>query len=120
MSTTQNIDFGFFFEYNCGGCLWSDNDAAYQKFDVGVLDTDITDLQGNILIEARIKLPIEIKQKVLQIDKLYSESLERNNPGGPSTWNKIQWEDFYKKTRELHKEISLTLGDEFEIIYLQE
>lgn len=23
----------FFFDYYCGGCLWSGNEAAYKKFD---------------------------------------------------------------------------------------
>ena len=39
----------FFFDYNCGGCLWCDNDAAYQKFDVGPLDAEMYDLNGNVI-----------------------------------------------------------------------
>lgn len=110
----------FLFDYNCGGCLWSDNDAAYNKFDTGVLDADIYDLEGNIVREASIKLPTEIKQKVIQLDKLFSQSLDWNNPSGQSMWDKNQWADFYKQTRELHKIISSALGDDFEIVYKQE
>lgn len=27
----------FFFDYNSGGCLWSDNEAVYKNFGVGNL-----------------------------------------------------------------------------------
>lgn len=110
----------FFLDYGCGGCLWSDNEAAYEKFDVGTLDAEIFDLNGKVSQEARIKLPNSTRQKVLALNKLYSESLNWEDPGGESMWNKSQWDSFYSKTRELHKEISLILGDNFEIIYKQE
>jgi len=109
----------FFFDYNCGGCLWFDNDASYQKFGVGVLDGEIYDLNGNLVQEARIKLPSLIRQRVLELDKLYSKSLNWNNPGCQSLWDKAQWEGFYEQTRDLHRQISLTLGTDFEIIYKQ-
>ncbi|MFN8428507.1 MAG: hypothetical protein U0V04_00875 [Spirosomataceae bacterium] len=110
----------FFFDYGCGGCLWSDNEAAYKKYDVGTLDAEIYDLYGNVSQEARIKLPDSIKQKVLALDKLFSESLNWEDPAGDSMWDKSQWNNFHKQTRELHKEISLILGGDFEIIYKQE
>ncbi|NBB26979.1 hypothetical protein [Cellulophaga sp. BC115SP] len=109
----------FFFDYNCGGCLWCDNDASYQKFDVGVLDSEIYDLNGNIVQEAKIKLPSLIRQRVLELDKLYTESLNWNDPSGQSLWDKAQWESFYEQTRDLHKQISLALGDDFKIVYKQ-
>ncbi len=31
----------FFFDYNCGGCLWCGNDASYEKFDDGCLDSKV-------------------------------------------------------------------------------
>lgn len=110
----------FFFDYNSGGCLWSDNDAAYKKFDNGVLDADTYDLDGNIIKEASIKLPTEIKQKVIELDRLFSQSIDWENPSGQSMWDKNQWDDFYRQTRELHQNISSALGDNFEIVYKQE
>jgi hypothetical protein len=110
----------FFFDYGCGGCLWPDNKAAYEKFDVGPLDAEIYDLHGNVSQEAKIKLLDSIKKKVLALDKLYSESLNWADPTGESMWNKSQWSNFHTQTRELHKEISNMLGDNFEIIYKQE
>ena len=110
----------FFFDYNCNGCLWADNDAAYEKYDVGTLDAEIFDLNGKISQEARIKLPKTTSEKVLDLDKLYCESLDWSDPGGPSLWDKQQWADFYSKARQLHKEISEILGDTFEVVYKQD
>ena len=110
----------FFFDYNCGGCLWCDNDASYEKFGVGILDTETYDLNGNIIQEAKIKLPSSIRQRTLELDKLYSTSLNWNDPGGESLWDKNQWESFHNQTTELYKEISMVLGKDFEIIYKQE
>jgi hypothetical protein len=110
----------FFFDYKCGGCLWADNDAAYEKYDVGTIDSEFRDLNGNVIQEPRIKLPETTRQKVLDLDRLYCESLDWNDPGGPSLWDKQQWDAFHTKTRLLHKEISEVLGDDFEIIYKQE
>jgi hypothetical protein len=109
----------FFFDYGCGGCLWCDNEAAYKKYDVGTLDAEIFDLKGNILQEARIKLPAQLKQKVEELDKLYSESLDWNDPGGESPWGQEQWDHFHEQARELYEKISQELGDDFEIIYKQ-
>ncbi len=110
----------FFFDYHCGGCLWSDNEVAYEKFGIGTLDTEIYDLQGNLIVDKKIKLPFSIEQKVTQLNNLYCESLDWNNPSGLSLWNKEQWDSFYKMTKELYKEISEYLGEKFVIIYKQE
>ena len=110
----------FCLEYNCGGCLWSDNEAAYQKYGFGTLDGEIFDADTNVMEEVRIKLPDLIQKKVLEIEKLYSKSLDWDNPGGGSLWSDIQWKDFYTKTRNLYKEICETLGDSFEVVYTQE
>lgn len=109
----------FFFDYGCGGCLWPGNAAAYDKFDVGTLDTEVYDLNGKISREARIKLPDSTRKKVLALDKLYSESLNWEDPAGDAIWSKSAWENFHSQARELHKEISSILGDDFEIIYEQ-
>jgi hypothetical protein len=110
----------FFFDYGCGGCLWCDNEAAYEKYDAGTLDAEIYDPTGEVTQQARIILPNSTKQKVLELDKLYSESLNWEDPAGPSMWDKLQWDKFYSQTRALHNEIANILGDDFEIIYKQE
>jgi len=109
----------FFIDYNCGGCLWSNNDDAYDKFGIGCLDTEIYDLNGNIVEEAKIKLPASIRDQVLRLDKLYSESLNWNDPAGKSLWDNSQWNSFYEQTKELYRQIILTLGNDFEIVYKQ-
>lgn len=109
----------FFFDYNCGGCLWADNEAAYQKFDVGTLDTTIYDLNGNISQKPKIELPDSIRQKVLKLDDLFLTSLDFDDPTGPSLWTEKQWDDFEVMTKVLHQEIAEYLGEDFEIIYKQ-
>ena len=69
----------FFFDYNCGGCLWVGNKAAYDKFDVGCLDSEIIDLKGAISSKAKIILPPAIRNKVIDLDNRYSQSLNWNN-----------------------------------------
>lgn len=107
----------FFFDYKAGGCLWSENDAAYKKYGFGPLDATFYNLEGEISGEPRIKLPDVLKQQILELDKLYSESLNWDDPAAPSPWSKKEWEDFNKKARNLHKEISEILGDDFKVIY---
>lgn len=107
----------FFFDYNCGGCLWCGNDASYEKFDDGCLDSELLDLSGNVIKKAKIELPELIKQKVMKLDSLYSESLDWEDPSGPSCWNKSQWDSFYVQARQLHEEVSNFLGDDFELLY---
>jgi hypothetical protein len=109
----------FFFDYNCGGCLWCDNDAARQKFGVGTLDAEMFDLKGNIVQEARIKLPAELKHLVTELDSVFLESLDWNNPGGQSIWTEEQFKNFHKRAKDLCEKISQELGDDFEVVYAQ-
>ena len=51
---------------------------------------------------------------------MYCESLNWEDPAGDSMWDMPQWLNFHKQTRELHKEISKILGDDYEVIYKQE
>ncbi|MCC7466296.1 MAG: hypothetical protein IT261_08510 [Saprospiraceae bacterium] len=109
----------FFFDHGSGACLWCGNEVAFEKYGAGPLDAEVYDLNGKISQEAKIKLPESTRQKVLELDKLYSESLNWEDPAGGSKWDKSDWDNFYKLTRALHEEISGILGDDFEIIYEQ-
>jgi hypothetical protein len=104
----------FFVDYHCDGCLWPDNDAAYNKFGHGPLDADVFE------IGIRIQLPDATRQKVSALDELYCENLDWSDPGDGTQWDKQQWDDFYSKARQLHKEVSDILGDDFEVVYKQE
>jgi hypothetical protein len=117
MSTKYRLR--FLFDYHCGGCLWSDNDAAFEIFGFGCLDSDKYDSDGNIIEEARIKLPNSIRKRVLQLDKLYTESLNWDDPTGQSLWDNAQWQNFYEQTKDLHRQIVLNLSNEFEVLYNQ-
>jgi hypothetical protein len=84
------------------------------------LDAEIYDASQQVIKEARIKLPDSTKMKILALDKLFSESLNWENPGGDSMWDKSQWAIFHSQIRELHRELSFILGDNYEIICKQE
>lgn len=107
----------FFFDYNCGGCLWSGNDAAYEDYGYGPLDGETYGLCGEISEKCRIELPAHIQERVLDLDALYSESLNWDDPGGDSMWDENQWNDFYAQARILCSEIARILGSNFNIIY---
>ena len=120
MKTSPKYKLRFFFDYNCGGCLWSDNEVTSAAFGVGCLDSDIYDLNGNVSQKAQINLPDELKSKVFYLDELYSQSLNWNDPIAESPWSKEQWDSFHNQARELHQQIKEELGSEFEVIYRQE
>lgn len=109
----------FFLDYGSGGCLWPDNEAAYSKYDLGPLDTPIYDMNGDIIQEAKIELPERSRLKVLELDKLLGESLDKDNPGGPSLWGKSEWDHFYNETHKLFNEIKEFMGDDFVVLYKQ-
>lgn len=110
----------FFFEYGGGGCLWCDNDAAFERYGFGSVDADIYGLDGKISRKASLEFVNPIRQKIDDFNILYDKSLNWNDPGGDSLWDDEEWKTFYAQTRALCKEISVFLGDEFDIIYLQE
>lgn len=83
------------------------------------MDAETFDLNEKVCEEARIKLPESTRRKVFALDKLFSESLNWQDPDEPK-WNKSRWDNFHSQTRALHKEISNKLGEDFEIIYKQE
>lgn len=107
----------FLFDYGCDGCLWSGNDAAYERFGVGVLDGTVYDLQGNIIQEPRIRLPEVLRSKVIELGALYDSSLNWNSPAEPEpSWTREKSADFDLRSKELYHEIRAFLGDDYELI----
>ncbi|MDB5200661.1 MAG: hypothetical protein JWQ27_70 [Ferruginibacter sp.] len=111
--------FRFFFDYHGGGCLWSDNDAAYKKYGFGPLDGKTLDEQGNVQKDSRIKLSENLVQRVLELDNLFAESLNWENPGGDSAWDAIQWKSFYHASKELYADIARELPNDIQLLYAQ-
>lgn len=107
----------FFFDYHCGGCLWSGNESTWNDFGSGCLDSPIYDKVGNIIQPPRIEFPIATRERVIKLDELFADSLNWNNPEGPSNWKKSQWDEFFANARELYKEIADLLGQNFELHY---
>ena len=106
----------FLFDYKCEGCLWANNKAAYEKYDVGTLDAEYYDLKKNPQ-EPKIKLPKEIRDKVLYLSRLFDSSLNWDSPTEPEpTWTNEKDDEFDTKSMELFLEISEYLGKDFELI----
>ena len=108
----------FFFDYLSQSCLWCDNDASCEKFDVGPIDATFFDKNGNITREPKIKLPTILREKVNYLSNLFDSSLNWDDPREPEpTWTNEKQNEFNIKSKELHSEISNFLGDDYEIIY---
>ena len=99
----------FFIEYGAGS-LWADNEAAYEKFDVGPLDETIYSLDKKVLAEPKIKLPADLESTRKRLIDLYNTSLDQNDPGGFSLWTETQWDNFHKQTREFIIKFVNSLG----------
>ena len=108
----------FFFDYQCESCLWCDNDAAYEKYDVGPIDATYYDKDGKVSREPKINLPTELKEKVIYLSNLFDSSLNWDDPKEPEpTWTSEKQSEFDTKSKELHKEICEFLGHDYEVIY---
>ena len=92
----------FWFEHG-GGCLWSSNNAAQEKYGYYI---DIKALP--------ISQPIMDKLNELELE--YGSYLDWDNPQEPSKWSEEQKLDFVKKSTELYHLLSDELGQDYEII----
>ncbi len=48
------------FDYNCCGCLWSENKAAFEMFDIGTQDTETYNLNGNVIQKQELNYHIQL------------------------------------------------------------
>ena len=96
----------YFFDYHTGGCLWPANDAAREKFGSGPIDTD-----------ARLGLPEPLLQRIQEMDALFPNSLNWDDPGGPSPWTTEEWNLFKKQVDALYEDILVALSPAFKITH---
>ena len=96
----------FFFDYYAGGCLWPADDVTWEQFGTGPVDTD-----------SRINLPEQLLQRIKELDAWLPDSLDQNDPGGPSPWTAEEWERFKKQADRLYEDILATLGPGFKITH---
>lgn len=96
----------YFFDYFAGGCLWPADDASWERFGAGPVDTD-----------SRINLPEHLLRRVKELDARFPESLDWNDPGGLSPWSSDEWDDFKKQVDNLYEDIIVALGPGFKITH---
>jgi len=91
----------FWFEHG-GGCLWSVNDAAREKY-------------GYYIDTKSLPLSKSTQDKINDLELVYGTFLDWDNPQEPSKWPEEQKLDFIKKSTELYHILSDELGQDYEI-----
>ena len=94
----------YFFEWGGGPCLWADNDAAIDQFDVG--GVDYTDLP---LSPQTITLAEQLAQ-------WHDKSLNWDYPPDPGPWRQPECDRFNDASKQLLQTIREDLGDEYDIV----
>ncbi|MCK6691149.1 MAG: hypothetical protein L6Q97_03485 [Thermoanaerobaculia bacterium] len=98
--------FDFYFDYFAGGCLWPADDVTWEQFGSGPVDTD-----------SRINLPEHLLRRIKELDARLPESLNQNDPGGPSPWAAEEWQRFKTQADHLYEDILAALGPGFKITH---
>ena len=94
--------FRYFFSAGSGVCLWSDNDAAREKFDYPVNFSKLT-------------LSENLQRKALYIMAWYDTSLDWDYPPDPSPWSEEEKTRFNLAAQELYLDLCEKLGSELSI-----
>lgn len=88
-----------------GGCLWCDNEAAREKFDVGA-------------IEDALSLSQPTREELREMSAWHDGALDWQDPAGPSPWSQEELDRFELAARKLKSKLETELGPEFEIVYV--
>lgn len=92
------------------GCLWPENDAAYEAFDLGPYDL-------------RESCPLPLSQATLQrcrdLDMWHRQSLNLDSTVQPGPWRQAECDRFNTAVIELVVSLQNELGPEFEVINRQ-
>ncbi len=94
--------FRYFFDPGSGICLWSDNDAARERFNYPAELSDLV-LSENLLRQA------------IHLIVWYDTSLDWSYPPNPSPWSKSEGIRFHDASQNLLSMLRQELGPEFEI-----
>ena len=98
--------FRFFFDFGAG-CLWSDNDAAMEKFGYSVDDAELP------LTKATVT-------EIQRIGEWVWRSINPSYPPDPALWLQDECDRFNESTANVLATLRLELGSEFEIVDEQE
>jgi hypothetical protein len=87
-----------------GGCLWSGNDAARERFDVGA-------------IEGRLPLSPQTRKQLKDLSEWHDKSLNWDYPPDPGPWTKEQKEAFEAAARDALVQVRSELGPDYDVVY---
>jgi hypothetical protein len=87
-----------------GGCLWCDNEAAREAFDVGPIE-DILSLSSGVL------------HRLSELSEWHDGVLNKDYPADPGPWNREDYITFEKAAIEILGRIQEELGTDFYVIY---
>jgi hypothetical protein len=93
----------FFFDYGSGICFWAANEATQHQYGYPV-EID------------QLPLAPATKDRVEHLISWYDQSLNWNDPGDPSVWNTIDWEQIKTEVQQLITLVQTELGAQFEIV----
>ena len=87
-----------------GGCLWCDNDAARDAFDVGPIDD-------------RLPLSPETRARLDELSAWHDTSLDLDDPAGPGPWPPDEHARFGQAAAEVLERVRAELGPDFAVEY---
>jgi hypothetical protein len=87
-----------------GGCLWCGNDAARDRFDVG-------------LIEDRLPLSQQTRRRLQELSAWHDGALNWDYPPDPSPWSSAERERFEQAAGDVRAVVRAELGPGFEVVY---
>ncbi len=88
----------YFFDAGSGVCLWSDNDAARERY-------------GIAITPAQLPLSKATRQEVNQLVAWYDTSLNWDDPAGPTSWSLEERESFNRAAGVLLTQLRAELRD---------
>lgn len=92
----------FWFEHG-GGCLWSKNKEAKDKF-------------GYLINTEKLPLSKKTSDEIKRMENWYHSYLDWSCPSNPSPWTDDEKKDFLKQAKQLYDTIVFELGKSFSVI----
>jgi len=94
----------FMFEWLSDTCLWSENDAAKERYGYPV---DLADLP----------ISKELKEKLERLIRVHDEALNWDDPGSGLVWREAQIEAFRAEALEAYEQLGRQLGSAYRLTY---
>lgn len=92
----------FWFEHG-GGCLWSSNDAAREKY-------------GYKVDYKTLPITEELKMKLATLEEEYRTFLDWDDPAAGCQWSPEQKRDFLQRARVVYSALCANLGDDYLVV----